>query len=213
MDVTGGKLLSEQCIKTICENTTNIMTFLSSTPLPWCLTKEIVKKYSNYRWDYLNKVAFSDQSRHLKCLEFIPCDKAIPSSLRNAVLATDGWGCDVFEESQYCIWVNRYVIERFNLLLCKSCYDILKVVQKKVKKSMLIVNDHYHDIRATDDIVNDLYQNKFYWCQSCYDEVLFEVKDETSCNLTLHPSRVAEPKIVRFRGRYDSDIDHIEYDW
>lgn len=128
--------LSELCIKTTCENIENIVEFLNCSPLPWTLTKEVVKKYSNYRWHYINQIALKDESRHLKCLEFIHLDKIIPMSLRNAILATSGWEVDVFDEDvdHYCVWVNYYNVKHFNLVICKSCFDTIKSAQKKIQR-------------------------------------------------------------------------------
>ena len=61
-------------------------------------------------------------------MEFIPLDNTVSLSERNAVLATN-WG-EIFEHYKYYLWVNRYVIKRYNLFVCKKCYDALNITFK-----------------------------------------------------------------------------------
>lgn len=205
------KSLMELSIISVCENVTSVAEFLVESPLPWTLTQCILKKYSKYKWKHINWLALNDNSRFLKCMEFIPLDNTFSLSQRNAVLATN-WG-DIFENYKYCLWVNRYVIKRYNLLVCKTCYDSFKIAFKYLKKNLNIFNDHYHCTRDAQDLVSEVYQNKKFWCQSCYWQVLFNLEDDESCTLKLHST---PSKKIRFRGRYDSDsdidIDSSEFD-
>ena len=164
-------------------------------------------------WKHVNRLALNDNSRFLKCIEFIPLYYRISRSERNAVLATN-WG-EIFEHNKYCLWVNRYAIKRFNLLVCRKCHDKLNFTFKYLKKHVKILNDHYHCTRDAQDLVTEVYQNKKFWCQSCYLEVLFILEDKESCTIKLHLS-IPIPKKIRFKWSYDNDsefdIESSEFD-
>lgn len=200
--------LSENCIKIICENIECLADFFESSKLPWTLTKQIAKKFAEYKWRFLNKTAQNDQSRFCRNLDFVHCSRYILYKDRNAVLARSDWGYIFEDESEYCIWVNYYRIDTYNIYVCKECFDSIKGCHKRLRKHLIVINDHHHDLCESEDIIHDLYHNKDWWCQSCYRTVLFETNDKDSCIAKLHNS----PRTLRFRGTYDSDsdIDHFD---
>ncbi|XP_060522028.1 uncharacterized protein LOC132699380 [Cylas formicarius] len=178
--------LESLCIITICENIRCSADFLLESPLPWKLTILIFKYYSKYRWKYLKQLALQSDGNSLLNLEFILLNKRFGSSYRNSILATPT--IDFDGESAYCLWVSYYRIKYSEILVCKSCHFIFQLVKKFKKKNFRLLLDHYH-LQLDINNLNDVYHDKQFWCQSCFEEVLFTVETEDECNLMLHDER------------------------
>lgn len=191
--------LERICIKTICCSINNLANFIEHTSLPLSLTKNVEKKYSSYKWDILNEQAangpFAD-------LQFVDYYKLMPISMRNTVLSAEDddheYGYD-----EMCIWVTYYKINNYKINVCKDCFKIFKSAHKKHNLALSVVFQRYHYVYDSDFILRDIYQSKYYWCQSCFESVLFVVKDIESCTHPLHVS----PKNHRFIGSDDSESD------
>ncbi|XP_050497566.1 uncharacterized protein LOC126893300 [Diabrotica virgifera virgifera] len=179
--------LTDLSIKKICETTVSASYFIEQSPLPWTLTKIILKKFPLYKWETMISSAKNDPIPSYKGIEFIACSKHIPSHLRNVVLGKSDWG-SIFEDehSSYCVWANGYYLKQHRLNVCKSCFFAFKNAHETLNKFLLVRYDHTHEVYDADDIVECVYQQPYYWCNSCFTQVLFDLKDYESCVNALH---------------------------
>lgn len=211
--------LKELSIKAICENSNSAADFFEYSPLPWTITREIIRKFPNYKWLYINNLAQNNQNRKRKSLKLIHLSKIIYPSERNALLTftyNDWEDQNIFEEGEdcVCLWVNYYKLKNYNIKICKSCFDNFKFSHKYLKKYLIAVRDHYHNECRTDLLITKVYQNKSFWCNSCFAEVLFIIKYKDDCVNNLH-----EDKEISKRRRFtdvndtDDDIDISEDDF
>lgn len=209
------KTLQEIVIQLTCENITSIVSFINQSPLPWPLTQKIVRAYSGYRWEFIVKNAYKDNSRKLVCLEeMLYTRKILNSRIRNAIICNLRWE-QVYDQQNYCVWVNYYKIENLNLILCHSCYKALREVfkLKNISCNIFVIRDHFHLYFRT-SFLPQLYRSKKFWCQNDFRTLLFGLKDIEECTSDLHESPHCEPTYPPYYERFiesgdeDSDIDY-----
>lgn len=181
--------LKEICIKNICEQISRLSLFVYYSPLPWCLTQEISSKFAMYKW----KALIRDAPRHEVddidyVFEFYEFEflTDIPSRLRPSLLLTDNFE-EIAHLDYYCAWTTYYKLEKFNLLLCKTCFKIFtKIFKSKNIKFNYSTNYFHENVLASE--LHNLYQSKSYWCQNSFNEILFTLKDRYDCDRQLHSS-------------------------
>lgn len=207
--------LQELCVKTVCENTTSILTFINEITLPKNLILEIIKNYSKYRWNFLMENALNDNERFYFCLERVKKSRYVPIKLRNAVLCHSDWSTQ-YNKRQYCVWINQYFIENFNLFLCYSCYNQFKYILEKnnLQINLHTLRDHRHEVFDANEM-GTLYGSSQYWCQNEFLKFLFSVKSQKWCNMELHPRQLPyNVHIASARKRFvessDEDVEFSE---
>lgn len=197
------KSLKQLCVKTICENiATKLSTFIIASPLPWKLTEKVIENYSTYKWEHIIKQgADGPKSRFSVSLGCIVSTEERTAHHRNSSLCANG--IEIFpENNKYCMWMNYYRVDKYNLHLCYKCLKYFQVAMDFKNKSFLAIRDHFHYVIGAEEIT---YNDVFYWCQNCFERILFQLKDQDSCEWDLHHTSWGQVK--RFNESSDSDSD------
>lgn len=178
--------LKELCIQRICEQVPHLSLFIISSPLPRSLNIEIMKKYSFYKWNAINREARTCDSENVSILidydfEF---DSETPPILRSALLRNDN--LEIYtSHDYYCAWTHYYKLDDFNIRLCSSCFKIFQYIlnEKNIKFSHTF--HHFHESVLSSNL-HELYHRRSSWCQNTFSEILFELKDRYDCDRDLH---------------------------
>lgn len=179
--------LKELCIRRICEQVNQLSLFIISSPLPCSLNIEIMKKYSFYKWNAINRDSReyneNDSISLVDDFEFVTDTSPL---LRSALLRTDNFELYAAHD-YYCAWTHYYKIDAFNIQLCYSCFHIFKYIlnEKKIKFSYTF--HHFHESVLASGL-HELYRSSSSWCQNSFSEILFELKDRYDCDRDLHGS-------------------------
>lgn len=176
--------LKELCIRKICEQVPRLSLFVCSSPLPWSLTQEIIRKFPLYKWQSIN----ADAKKHENDLDIIEPEfefvTDITPSFRQSLLLIDNF--EIFSSLDcYCAMIEYYKLHNFDILLCKSCFLIFKEILEeksiKVSYSLNVLHEPF-----TSYELHNLYQHSSYWCQNSFSEILFELNDRSDCESDLH---------------------------
>jgi len=205
------------CIKSICEKTPDAITFVLELPLPGTLIQEIMSNYANYRWKFINEVAYTCVSES-DCFYFNELfdywNPKVRTSCRDVLLAAPDCSMTFLKiQDKYWLCVNYYRIVGFNMIVCKSCYDMLKTYSVYREKIISVRKNHFNVVIYSRDMVRQVYQNNEYWCQNCFQTVLFTIiKSEDHCNWDLfkmsgHDSDSDDEDVKRFIETYYSDLE------
>ncbi|XP_066157712.1 uncharacterized protein [Euwallacea fornicatus] len=169
--------LKNLCIKSICQYSLNATEFTLESELPWILTNQILGNYFKYKWEYSKERASSSiqmVDEDIRCFSLIYLfilDKDMPIKF----------------EDKYCLWMNYYKIYNVNMIVCKDCYSNIKIFNRRYSIHKLRTrNQHFHISRFSRDLIEKVYQNKSFWCQSCFQRVLFLIMSENDCNEEIH---------------------------
>lgn len=176
--------LKEMCIQKVCEQITRLTLFVWISPLPWSLTEEIIEKFPMFKWKALQKDAADKYEYDDTDLVDFEFHANMSPNLRSALLCTDN--LEMFASNDYyCAWTHFYVIDKYNISLCKSCLlifiDVLK--EKNIKCSYSF--HHFHESVLSYEL-HHLYQKRSSYCQNSFSEILFELKDKFDCDRDLH---------------------------
>lgn len=176
--------LQQACIKSICENIETIQKFILLAPLPWTLIEDIILAYSSFKYNELinNYSDFKCYDEVLEDFEFVSSSEMSPE-LRSVLINFDflepycHYDC-------YCAWFEYFKIHKYNLLLCNSCFHMLKDCFEYREQPFKYKSKRHHKTYNSNEL-HELYQKQKSWCSFCWLP-LFELKSLDECCETLH---------------------------
>lgn len=176
--------LKQLCIKEICEQVTHLSVFVAFSPLPWCLTEEIMKNFGKYKWRQLMREAQSLMEIDFDILQDFEYKLNIESELQNALLGLSTYD-SFLDYDYYCAWSQFYKIRKYNLILCGPCFRVFKEVLKDKRARFSYKSIHFHDVYFPHQLPQK-YQQKSSWCHNHFNEIIFELKDRYECIEEIH---------------------------
>ena len=100
------------------------------------------------------------------------------------------------------------IIDVNYLYVCSSCRNGFKRAQDALNIKFSIKRKYYHKIQYSCDLISDVFHIKFFWCQSCYSNLLFTLYDETDCHRIMHSTVLGRGnKRIQFEGWCDTETD------
>lgn len=176
--------LRQLCVKEICENVTHLSIFAAFSPLPWCLTEEIIKNFGKYKWRQLMRRATSKMDIDFDVMQDFEYKLYIEPELQDTLLALNSYDF-LTDHDYYCVWSQLYKIKKYNLILCDPCFRVFKEVLKNKRVKFSYKIEHFHDQYFSHQLPNK-YQQKSSWCHNKFNEIVFELKERYECIEEIH---------------------------